>query len=93
MERTSFNYLTKNIPVASENCYTKRLIEKTEEFLRRMRWKAFHFLGLTTPANKNTFRFKSKNCPPSVKEMRAFEEGMINIIKNIEYKDVNFNKT
>ena len=52
-----------------------------------MRWKAFHFLGLTTPANKNTFGFKSKNCPPSVKEMRAFEEGMINIIKNIEYKE------
>lgn len=88
MERTSFNYSTKNIPVASENCYTKRLIEKTEEFLRRMRWKAFHFLSPTTPADKNTFGFKSKNCPPSVEEMRAFEEGMINIIKNIEYKDV-----
>lgn len=88
MERTSFNYSTKNIPVASENCYTKRLIEKTEEFLRRMRWKAFHFLSPTTPADKKTFGFKSKNCPPSVEEMRAFEEGMINIIKNIEYKDV-----
>ena len=32
MERTSFNYSTKNIPVASEKDYTKRLIEKTEEF-------------------------------------------------------------
>jgi len=53
-----------------------------------MRWKAFHFLSPTTPANKKTFGLKSKNCPPSVKEMRAFEEGMITIIKNIEYKDV-----
>jgi len=43
MERTLFNYSTKNIPIASEKCYTKRLIEKTEELLRRMRWKAFHF--------------------------------------------------
>lgn len=79
---------TKNIPVASEKDYTKQLIEKTEEFLRRMRWKAFHFLSPTTPADKKTFGFKSKNCPPTVEEMRTFEEGMINIIKNIAYKDV-----
>lgn len=49
-----------------------------------MRWKAFH----TTPADKKTFGFKSKNCPPSVEEMRTFEERMINIMKNIAYKDV-----
>ena len=88
MERTSFNYSTKNIPVASPKDYTKCMIEKTEQFLNRMRWKAFHFLNPVTAADKETFGFKTKNSPPAIAEMKHFEEGMINIIQNIEYRKV-----
>ena len=86
MQRTSFNYSTKNIPVAPAKVYTKRLIEKTEQFLSRMRWKAFHYLNPVTAAEKETFGFKTRNCPPVVEEMKSFEEGMIHIIQNISFK-------
>ena len=88
MERTSFNYSTKNIPVASKKEYTKQLIEKTEQFLCRMRWKAFHFLNPEQSTAKETFGFKTKNSLPAIEEMKNFEEGMINIIQNIEFKDI-----
>ena len=88
MERTSFSYSTKNIPVASAKDYTKCMIEKTEQFLNRRRWKAFHFLNPVTAADKETFSFKTKNSPPAIAEMKHFEEGMINIIQTIEYSKV-----
>ena len=88
MERTSFNYSTKCIPVASKRDYEKCMIEKTEQLLRRMRWKAFYFLNPTENADKETFGFKTKNCPPVIEEMKAFEEGMTKIISNISYKDI-----
>ena len=88
MERTSFNYLTKNIPVASAKYYTKRLVVRTGEFRRRMRWKAFHFINPVTAADKETFGFKTRNSTPAIEEIELFEEGMTKIIQNIAYKDV-----
>ena len=66
--------------------YKKRLIEKTEHLLRRMRWKAFHYLNPVTTADKETFGFNTKNCPPVVEEMKDFEDCMISIIQNISFK-------
>ena len=86
MQRTSFSYSTKNIRVALAAVYKKCMIEKTEQFLSRMRWKAFHYLNPVTAANKETFGFKTKNCPPVVEEMKSFEEGMISIIQIITFK-------
>ena len=34
----------RNIPIPTNKEYTKRLIEKTEDVLLRMRWKALFFL-------------------------------------------------
>jgi len=48
-----------------------------------MRWKAFHYLNPVTAADSETFGFKTKNCPPVVKEMKGFEGGLIRIIQNI----------
>lgn len=88
MERVTFNYSTKNIPVASKGVFTRQLIDKTEQFLRRMRWKAFHFLNPGQTADKETFGFKTKNCPPVIEELRCFEEGMVQIIQNVEFKNM-----
>ncbi|XP_044180078.1 uncharacterized protein LOC122961531 [Acropora millepora] len=64
------------------------MIAKSEEFLRRVKWKAFHYLNPVTAAEKETFGFKTKNCPPTIEETRPFEEGMIKLIQNITYKAV-----
>ena len=42
-ERINFNYSVKNIPVPSKNQSIYRIIEKTENVIKNMRWKA-HFL-------------------------------------------------
>ena len=51
-----------------------------------MRWKAFHYLNPVTAADKETFGFNTKNCPPVVEEMKDFEDCMISIIQNITFK-------
>ena len=43
MEPIRFNNSMKNIPISSKNAYLKRLIEKVENVIKRMRWKAFFF--------------------------------------------------
>ena len=88
MEKVNLGYSTKNIPLPSRSEYMKNFIEKTEHFLRRMRWKAYHFLNPTESTSKETYGFKSGNSPPRVNELIPFEDGMLNLIQNIQFKDV-----
>ena len=88
MKRAAFNYSTKNIPVASNKEYIKQLIDKTEQFLCRMRWKAFHFLNREKAEEKETFGFKTKNCPPVIEELRNCEEGMTQIIQKVKFRKI-----
>ena len=46
----------KNIPLPSQNDFLQRLTEKTEQFLRRMRWKAYFFLNPdVSTSSKDTY--------------------------------------
>ena len=87
MEKTNLGYSTKNIPLPSRSEYMKRFIEKTEDFLRWLRWRAYHFLNQTDTATKDTYGFKSHNSPPKINELIPFEEGMLNLIHSITLKD------
>ena len=40
MEQKYFGYSMKNIPIAGKSAFLKRIIEKVESVIRRMRWKA-----------------------------------------------------
>ena len=91
MEPVNLGYSTKNIPTAQSREYSKRLLEKTESFLRRVIWKAYHFLKPATknhPANRDTFGFHTTTSPPPIKELDQFENKMLTIIQNIEFKKV-----
>ena len=51
----------KNIPIPSEKDYLKCLVEKIENFIRRIRWKAYFFEKAHSD-NEDTgtnYRFKS----------------------------------
>ena len=89
MEPVNFGYSTKNIPIAQPKEYLRCLIEKTESFLRRMRWKAFHFMNPTEPSTKETFGFKTTKSPAPIKELNNFENKMLTLIQNIEFKNSN----
>ena len=88
METFNIAYSNKNIPIPSENEYKLKLIMKTENFLKRMRWKALAFLGKLKGSDKENFGFKTIKCPSSVKELVPFENDMMEMIKNLEFKRV-----
>lgn len=87
MEKVNFKFSTKNVPFFGPESYTKRLIEMTEKFIRRMRWKAFFFLNPTSQTEVQVnYGFNSTNTPPPIAEMKTFEEKIENLIKNIEFR-------
>ncbi len=88
MNRITFDYSTKNIPTTSKKNYLKNLLNKTEIFIKNVRWRAFYFLNPKQNKNaKETYGFKSNRCPPIVKELEHFENKMMDLIQNIEFKD------
>ena len=86
MEKFNIGYSTKNIPLPSRNDYLQRLIEKTEQFLRRLRWKAHFFLSPdSTPSSKETYGFKSTKNPPPIEELKDFEDDMFKMISSVKF--------
>ena len=61
---------------------------KTENFLKRMRWKALTFLGKLKVSDKENFGFKTVKYPSSVKDLVPFENDMMEMIKNLQFKGV-----
>ena len=52
-----------------------------------MRWKEYYFLKPQESSTKDTYGFKSKNSRPKINELTPFEEGMLDLIRNIKFKD------
>ena len=68
METFNIAYSNKNIPIPSENEYKLKLIMKTENFLKRMRWKALAFLGKLKGSDKEKIlALKLSNAHPQLK--------------------------
>ena len=40
MEKLNFSYSLKNIPTPHEDSYKKRLLEKIDIFIKKLRWRA-----------------------------------------------------
>ena len=89
MERFNMIYSNKNIPIPSKEDYKIQLISKTEKFIKRMRWKTLEFLGNLHSSDKITFGFKSRNCPPIVEELENFENELMFMIKNSQFRKIN----
>ena len=90
MESVNLGYSTKNIPIAQPNVYLKNLLDKTQTFLQRMRWKAYHFLKPTnTTTTNDTFGFQTTNSPPPIPDLKEFEDKMLTLVQNIEFRDTN----
>jgi len=81
----------KNIPIHSKLQYQKMLVNKTESFIKRMRWKLFAIQNPNTMKQKQTYGFNTSNSPPPMKELKLFEEDMFEMIKKIEFRTVRNN--
>ena len=92
MRQFRFDYSLKNIPIPSRDNYLRNLIEKVESVLKRMRWKAHFFLkGEKSQEKTNFFGLPSNKTPPTILELKAFEEDVLKIIENIKFRDTKNN--
>ena len=53
MNVKNLHYSLKNIPIPKDNAYLKCLIDKTSNFIRRIRWKAFFYEKRLTEQNQS----------------------------------------
>ena len=82
------NYSLKNIPNVSKFHYQKLLTAKTELLLSRMRWKLFWSKQEQQERNEfQSFGFKTPHTPPFMKELKYFEEEMVEMIKHVEMRN------
>ena len=89
METFKIEYSTKNIPQPSKHEYKIKLISKVESVIKRMRWKTLEFLGKLDSTRKETYGFNSCKCPPIVDELSDFENKLMFLVKNIEFRNIN----
>ena len=76
VEKLSFDYSLKNIPLPDKRSYQLKLTEKIESVLKIMRWKAPFFLSQANqqPEILKTYGFKSRNHPPQITLLEEFEK-------------------
>ena len=80
----------KDIPISSKQQYLKFLLEKTESFLRNVRWKVHWYENPDTSSKESrNFGFKSLTTPPYNEELNAFEQDMHDLISSIKFRDIN----
>ena len=93
MEKLSFNYSLKNIPLPDKRSYQLELIEKIESILKRMRWKVHFFLLKENqlPETLKTYGFKSSNHPPQITLFDEFKKDLYGTVTSIKCHNVNNN--
>jgi hypothetical protein len=62
-------------------------IDKTESFLRRVRWKAYHYLKPSQSPVYETFGFRTTKSPPPIKELDEFQNNLERDLTNIRTDD------
>ena len=92
MERVNFGYSLKNIPIPHKTTYIKSFIDKTDKFIRRMRWKIFHYDNNTDRDNeeasrKSNYGFPSESTPPPHNALVAFENDLFELINKLEFSN------
>ena len=85
MNKFNLSYSEKNIPIPSTEEYKLLLINKTENFIKRMRWKAIAFLKDMQGTTKETYGFRTRRCPSAIQELKAFETDLVNMCQNLEF--------
>ena len=79
----------KNIPIAKDNDFSTILLAKTEDFLRRIRWKMyFHKNPNENTSSKNNYGFKSEVTPPPDDDLSGFEADLMHMAANVKFRKI-----
>ena len=79
------------MPIPDKRSYLKQLISRYEDFIQRLRWKAFFFLKKDSPNDHrkfDTFGFRTAKNAPQIPELIQFESDMTDMIANLEFREV-----
>ena len=90
MEKLQLHYSPKNIPIPSERSYKLQLMDKIDQVIKRMRWKAFFYMNRSEDTQE-TYGLKSLNCPPKIKEMVPFEKDLWNLANKLKFRKIKSN--
>ena len=89
MEKVNLGYSVKNIPFANEQSFQAVLVERIEAVIKRMRWKAIFFMSRNEDSpHPENYGLPTSKCPGQVKEMVQFENDLILLAKNLQFKKV-----
>lgn len=82
------DYSMKNIPISANDNYMIKIIDQTRNLLRRMRLKAYFFDNMDANRNEDTenYGFPSNFNPPPNKNLIPFENDMIKMVENLEFR-------
>ena len=86
MEQVNFGQSLKNIPTPDAKTYRESLIESLDKVIKSCRWKAKCFLKPFSKQNKETFGLKSIKSPEAIPELKNFENDLIHMAQNIEFR-------
>ena len=79
MEKLQLHYSQKGIPIQLERSYKLQLIDKIDQVIERMRWKAFFYMN-RSENTQETYGLKSLNCPPKIIEIVPFKKDLWNLV-------------
>ena len=94
MEQIQLGYSLKDIPIPENKVYLEKVISSWEVSDKKMKWKVHRINNpaRTAKESKNTFGFPTVEAPPTLKpdlpttkQLKEFQNGMINLIKGIEF--------
>ena len=73
--RTDYKHLIK-----------RTLVSRTEDLVRRMRWKLWHIRNPSNKDPKETFGFRTTDSPPVMVELEDFEKDLWNLVRQVKFK-------
>ncbi|XP_070575105.1 uncharacterized protein [Ptychodera flava] len=93
MERISFDYSMKSIPMPSIKAYMTQFIAMVDSFFGNIRWAYINKNKKDDSDDQRSFDgkygFRSRKQPPQVEELKPFEEAVLNLVDNIKFRKVN----
>ena len=94
MKKVNIDYSVKNIPIPSKRLYLKTLLDKLENFIKRLRWKAFYFDKKQEKLDSDfdSFGFKTeKKHPHNTKGLQHSKKIFMNwlAISNPDQSEIN----
>ena len=83
MERYKLGYSKKNIPMTPQRAYMKNLLEKNEELIKRMRWKAYfypHKDNLSNTQKDEHYRLNCRRYQTHIPEEKDLENDLVSLM-------------